>query len=195
MSLGIVLVIRADLGSSPWDVLHIGLYKQLGLTVGSWSIIAGIFVLTASSLLNKKIPQAGALLNMLLVGIFIDMYLFIPWLVTPSTLLGQLLMMVIGIIIAGYGTSFYIAANCGAGPRDSLMLALMKKTNIKVQWIRLFMEVTVLSIGWLLGGPVGVGTIMFSLTIGHVTGFTLPKCEMLAKRWIQTDQASVNQHV
>lgn len=191
MSLGIVLVIRADLGSAPWDVLHIGLYKQFGLTVGSWSIIVGFIVLGSASLLSKSFPQLGAFLNMLLVGLFIDMYLFLPWLKTPSSLLGQFFMLIIGIILMAYGMSFYISANCGAGPRDSLMLVLMKKTSSKVQWIRFFMEIVVLTVGWILGGPVWIGTIIFCLTIGHVTGIALPQCQTIVNRWMENSPVQV----
>lgn len=185
MALGIVLVIRADLGSAPWDVLNIGLYKQFGLTIGTWSIIVGVFVLSASAILGKAFPKIGAFINMFLVGVFMDMYLVIPWLQTPSTWLGQMVMLIIGIIITAYGMAIYISANVGTGPRDSLMLVLMKLTKIKVQWIRLGMEVIVLAIGWFLGGPVGIGTVVFCVMIGHVTGVALPQCQTLTNRWIR----------
>ena len=179
MTLGLVLVIVANLGSAPWDVLHIGLYKQFGLTIGSWSIIVGVFILGSSAILAKAFPKIGAFLNMLLCGIFIDMYMLIPWLDTPETILGQFIMLLIGIILNAYGMAIYISANVGTGPRDSLMLALMQKTGIKVQWIRLIMEVSVLAIGWMLGCPVGIGTVILSLSIGHICGFALPQCQKM----------------
>lgn len=196
MTLGIVLVIIADLGSAPWDVLHIGLYKQFGLTIGSWSIIVGVFVLSSSAILAKAFPKIGAFLNMLLCGIFIDMYMLIPWLDTPRTIVGQFLMLVIGIILSAYGMAIYISANVGTGPRDSLMLVLMQKTGIKVQWIRLIMEITVLTVGWTLGGPVGIGTIILSVSIGHISGFALPQCQkmtnhLLKKRPIEVPEVRV----
>lgn len=174
MAFGIVLMIKADLGSAPWDVLHIGLYYHFGLTIGTWSIIVGFFILASASLLSKSLPQLGAFLNMLFVGIFIDMYLLIPFLQTPSTLLGSVVMLGMGIIIIGIGIGVYISAKCGAGPRDSLMLVLMEKTGLKVQWIRFIMEMVVLFFGWLLGGPIFLGTIIFSISIGSVVGITLP---------------------
>ena len=179
MTLGLVLVIVANLGSAPWDVLHIGLYKQFGLTIGSWSIIVGVFVLISSAFLAKAFPKTGAFLNMLLCGIFIDMYMLIPWLDTPETILGQFIMLTSGIILNAYGMAIYISANVGTGPRDSLMLALMQRTGLKVQWIRLIMEVTVLAVGWMLGGPVGIGTVILSLSIGHIAGFALPQCQKM----------------
>lgn len=177
MSLGIVLMIEADLGVAPWDVLHIGLTKQFGLTVGSWSIIAGFCIIMLTSMLTKEWPQLGAFLNMLLVGIFIDIFrIFIN---TPATTLGQYVMLLSGLIVCGYGIGLYIAPKCGAGPRDSLMIAITEKSGWKVQYVRFVMEIVVLSIGWSLGGPVFIGTIIFSLLIGNVVGFALPQCQRL----------------
>ncbi|MFS0861678.1 YczE/YyaS/YitT family protein [Fredinandcohnia sp. 179-A 10B2 NHS] len=179
MSLGIVLIIKADLGASPWDVFHIGLYKQLGLTIGTWSIIAGFVILLVSFLLTKRMPQIGAFLNMIFVGVFIDMYMMIPWFVTPPSLTGQIIMLLLGVIINGYGMGIYISSNVGAGPRDSLMLALTEISKWKVQYIRSGIEIIVLTVGWLLGGPVFLGTILYSVAIGYVVGFTLPQCQHL----------------
>lgn len=184
MSFGIVLMIKADIGAAPWDVLHIGLFKQVGLTIGTWSIIVGFMILTLSSILLRALPQLGAFLNMLTVGLFIDMYMAIPFLTTPISIIGKILMLLIGIIVTGYGIGIYISSRCGAGPRDSLMIALTERTGMKVQYIRGIMEIIVLSIGWLLGGPVFIGTIIFSFTIGSVVGYTLPRCQKIADKLI-----------
>jgi uncharacterized protein len=176
MALGIVLILKANLGATPWDVLHVGLYYQLGLTIGSWSIIVGLLVLGVSAILTKKIPQIGAFINMLSVGIFIDMYLYIPFIQTPVGIFGKALMFIIGLVIMCYGMGFYISANLGAGPRDSLMLALTSRTGWKVRNIRGTMEVIVLFIGWLLGGPVSIGTFLLSLLIGPLFGYAMPQC-------------------
>ncbi len=182
MSLGIVLIIKANLGASPWDVLHIGLYKQIGLTIGSWSIIVGFFILFLSSFLLKRLPQIGAFLNMISVGIFIDMFMMVPFLVTPDSFIGKLLMLLLGLIINGYGMGIYISAKVGAGPRDSLMLALTEISKWKVQYIRLGMEIIVLTAGWLLGGPVFIGTLIYCVGIGYMAGFALPQCQRLNDR-------------
>jgi uncharacterized protein len=185
MSFGIVLTIKADVGCAPWDVLHIGLYRKFGLTIGTWSIIVGIVILAMSSLLVKQLPKLGAFLNMLFVGIFIDMYMMIPYLQTPATIAGRFAMLLIGIVIAGYGMGLYISAKVGAGPRDSLMLALMDLTGWKVQYIRIGMESLVLLAGWLLGGPVSIGTLIFCVTIGSVAGIALPQCRRITERIIE----------
>lgn len=195
MAFGIVLLIKADLGSAPWDVFHIGLFLHFGLTIGTWSIIIGFIVLGSAALLDKTWPQLGAFLNMLLVGIFIDLYLLLPFLQTPETLPNKILMLLAGIIIMGYGMCFYIAAKCGVGPRDSLMLVLTKKTGIKVQWIRGAMELVVLSLGWFLGGPIYIGTIIFSISIGHVVGFALPQCETVVDKLLTTQLKKAHHHL
>ncbi|PLR68245.1 YczE/YyaS/YitT family protein [Bacillus sp. UMB0893] len=185
MSLGIVLTIRAELGTSPWDVLHIGLYYQLGLTIGTWAIIVGGTILLLSSIFTKKWPQAGAIVNMLTVGVFIDLYLMMPFIQTPSSAAGKTLMLLMGIIVMGYGIGVYISAGCGAGPRDTLMLALVEKTGMKVSRIRGGIELIVLLIGWLLGGPVFIGTIVCTISIGFVIGITLPQCQKTTNALIE----------
>lgn len=179
MAFGIVLMIEANIGSAPWDVFHIGLHLQLGLTIGTWSIIAGLFIIGLTAAITRKRPQAGAIINMLLVGVFIDLFMLIPWIQTPANMVSQVIMFLVGLLICGYGIGLYIAPKCGAGPRDSLMLALTELTGWKVQWVRGAMEVIVLLCGWLLGGPVFIGTLIFTFGIGHIVGFSLPQCQKL----------------
>ncbi|OZI13140.1 hypothetical protein CEW92_03165 [Bacillaceae bacterium SAS-127] len=180
MSLGIVLLIRADLGATPWDALHVGLYEQIGLTVGTWSVFVGFFILAIASMYLREWPQFGAYLNMVLVGIFIDLFLHMPMIVTPSTFSGKLCMFVVGTIVMAYGMSFYLSAQLGAGPRDSFMLAVMKKTGWKVSHIRRGMEFIVLAIAWVIGGPVSFGTFLFSFIMGTAVGISLPQCQRLS---------------
>jgi uncharacterized protein len=179
MSFGIVLMIKAEMGNAPWDVLHIGLYHQFGLSIGLWSIIIGVFIVALTCMLTKSRPQAGVVINMLCIGLFIDMYMLLPWLTTPEHWLGKLVMLSVGIVVMGYGIGLYIAPRCGAGPRDGLMLALTKLTGWKVGWVRSVMEGFVLLVGWLLGGPVFIGTVIFCLTIGPIVSLSLSQCERL----------------
>lgn len=175
MSFGIALMIRAELGIAPWDVLHVGLQMHFGLTVGTWTIIMGLLLVTASALIAKELPKSGAFLNMIFVGIFVDIFLIL--LGTPESIQGQTIMLVTGILIMGFGIGVYISPRMGAGPRDSVMLAVSEKTGISVARVRAVMEVSVLIIGWLLGGPVFIGTLLFSVTIGHISGFSLKICQ------------------
>ena len=128
-------------------------------------------------MISKSIPQFGAFLNMILVGLFIDMYLMIPFLQTPSSLTGKVVMFAVALLINCYGMGLYISAQLGAGPRDSLMLAITSKTGWKVGKVRSTMEVLVLILGWQLGGPLFWGTIVISLMIGVIAGFSLPQCQ------------------
>lgn len=185
MSLGFVLFIKSNMGASPWDVLHVGLYEHLGLTVGSWSILMGIGILTVAALISKEFPNIGAFLNMLCVGIFIDFYMMLPIMVTPTSLPGKLMMFISGMALSTYGMGIYISAGLGAGPRDSLMMALTVKTGWKVRDIRAAIEVIVLLIGWKLGGPINWGTIMFSLFIGPLTGLALPQCNAITTLFLE----------
>ena len=171
LALGIVLTIQADLGVSPWDVLHIGLYQQLGLTIGTWNIIVGIIILGTSSMIMKKWPKLGAYLNLLFVGVFIDLFLLIP--IDPVHFWSKMIILILGIVVMAIGMGIYISAQFGTGPRDSLMMALHIKKGWKIPNVRLVMEISVLIVGWILGGPVYIGTIIISLTLGHATGVSM----------------------
>lgn len=175
LGLGIALVIRADLGSAPWDVLHIGLRNSIGLTVGSWTVILGFLLLFITYIVGKELPKIGTWVNIVFVGVFVDIFLYI--FATPDSVILKIIMLLLGIIIMGLGAGVYISPRLGAGPRDSLMLVVSNKTKLSVAQVRSIMEVTVLILGWLLGGPVFVGTIIVSLTIGYVTGVSLKMCQ------------------
>jgi uncharacterized membrane protein YczE len=185
MAFGLDLMIVADFGATPWDVLHVGLFQHIGLTIGTWSIIVGFFVLAISAVIMRQWPKLGAYLNMLLVGIFMDIILKLPLLVTPESMIGKIMMFIAGVIINGIGMGIYISAQLGAGPRDSFMLAVTARTGWKVSHVRRLMEVIVLVIGWLLGGPVFIGTIIFSISIGTIVGIALPKCQLLTDKMIE----------
>jgi uncharacterized protein len=178
LALGITLTIKGkDLGIGPWDVFHYGLFKQLGLTIGTWSIIAGFLILLITGIGTKTFPKIGAFLNMLLIGIFIDLFNFlIP---DPESFAAQAIVFAIGILVIGYGIGLYVSADLGAGPRDSLMLLVTEKTGWKVQWVRNGMELIVFFFGWLFGGPVGIGTVIIALGLGSIVGISLPQSKKL----------------
>lgn len=178
LSFGISLTIKGkDLGIGPWDVFHYGLFKQLGLTIGTWSIIVGFVILFVTGIGTKSFPKAGAFINMLLIGIFIDLFNFV--LPDPQSFMAQAIVFAIGIVVIGYGIGLYVSADLGAGPRDSLMLLVVEKTGWKIQWVRNGMEVLVFFFGWLLGGPVGIGTVIIALGLGSIVGFSLPQSKKL----------------
>lgn len=190
MTYGIALMIRANLGVAPWDVLHIGLFHHFGLTVGTWSILIGIVIVGSTAIFTKKCPPLGAVLNMLLCGVFLDF--FLAHLHTPNHYMTRFVMLLIGILVNGIGISVYISAHKGAGPRDSLMLYLVEKTGFKLTHVRRLMEIGVLIIGWLLGGPVSIGTVMFGIGIGSIVGTCLPFFEKINKYWIEGSEKNEN---
>lgn len=184
LALGFTMIIKADrLGISPWDVLHVGLFLNFGLTIGTWAILAGFTLIVFSIVATRRLPQLGTFLNMILVGVFIDIYNFlIPEI---PTLTGQTLMLVGGILVSGCGVGIYVSPKIGAGPRDSLMLVLVQKTGLSVSIIRTGIEVGVALLGWMLGGPVGIGTVAVALLTGRIVQFTLPQAESVLRKIIE----------
>ncbi|GAB6100678.1 YitT family protein [Halanaerocella petrolearia] len=171
VSLGIVLTIKADLGVAPWTVFHIGLTYHLPLKVGQAGQITGLVVILVSFLVAKIKPTIATIINIVLVGFLID--LLMPLVPKPSLLIIRYLYLFIGIIIFGSGAGTYISAQCGAGPRDSLMIALDKKLDFRLGWIRNSIELTILIVGYFLGGPVGVGTLCTALAVGPIVEVSL----------------------
>lgn len=183
VALGITMTIKGQkLGIGPWDVLHVGLYRHFGLTIGTWGIITGFVIVLATAAVLRKWPKIGTWLNMLLLGIFIDLF---NWLLPEFTTFGaQMVIFMLGVIVMGYGSGIYISPNIGAGPRDSLMLVLVEKTGASVKKVRTTIEVFVAIIGWLFGGPIGIGTVLIALFLGQMIHYTLPQCRGLLMKII-----------
>ena len=179
LAFGISLTIKGQLlGIGPWDVLHVGLYLNLGLTIGSWSIISGLVIVMGTAIGTKSFPKIGTWLNMILIGLFID---FFNWLLPDlASYLGQTIFFVAGVLIMGLGVGIYVAPNMGAGPRDSVMILIVEKTGWTVKRVRTGIEIVVAIVGWMLGGPIGFGTVLIAVTLGQIVHMTLP----LAKSWL-----------
>lgn len=178
MSLGISLTIKGRwLGIAPWDVLHVGLYQNFGLTIGTWGILTGFIIIIVTALFLKEWPRIGTWLNMLLIGLFIDLF---NWLLPDvSSTAVQTIFFVLGVIVLSYGVGIYVSPNLGAGPRDSLMLLFVDKFGWSLRVVRTAIEAIVTLFGFLLGGPVGVGTIIIVLLSGQIIQFALPQCRKL----------------
>ncbi|UFU01391.1 YitT family protein [Radiobacillus kanasensis] len=178
LALGIALTIKGkDLGISPWDVFHYGLFLHFGLTIGLWSILAGLTIVLVTSVFTRTFPQIGTFLNMILVGLFID---FFNWLLPNIELFWlEVIVFILGILISAYGVGIYVAPNLGAGPRDSVMLLINKATGWKVSRVRNGIECVVCLAGFLLGGPVGIGTILVVLFMGNIVGYAIPHSKQL----------------
>lgn len=178
LGLGVALTIKGStFGVGSWDVLHIGLFKQLGLSIGLWSIIMGVIIITIASIGLREFPRIGTYANMVCIGLFIDLF---NWLIpNPETIFFQLIAFVLGAVLIAAGSGIYISANLGAGPRDSFMLLIVKKTRISIATARTIMEVTVAVIGFLLGGPLGIGTVFIAFAIGPIMQFVMKHTENL----------------
>ena len=183
MSLGITMSIKGKvIGTSPWDVLHVGLFQNFGLTIGTWSIITGLLIITSTSLVLKEWPKMGTWLNMLLIGLFIDVF---NWLLPATDVyVLQIAYFVVGVLILSFGCGMYIAPNMGAGPRDTLMMILVEKFGGTIKSARMGIEVLVTILGGLLGGPVGVGTVVIALTSGYIVQYSLPYCRKVLMKCI-----------
>jgi hypothetical protein len=175
--LGIALMIRASLGTGPWSVLEVALSQILGVTPGTMTVATGFVVLSGALILREPIGW-GTLGNILSIGPWEDLSL---WLIPPvkDNLPVQLLMLLAAIVIMGLASAIYIGVDAGAGPRDSLMLAIKRKTGLSLRMARGSIEVVVVTIGWLLGGPAGIGTLIFAVLVGVSVqwGFKLLKVD------------------
>jgi len=162
--LALALVIRANVGTGTWLVLEVALADILKITIGTMTVIMGFVILIIVLIARERIGW-GTLGNILCIGPWLNFFLsFIPML--ENNLLLQIGMFLLGIFIQGIATAIYIGVDAGAGPRDSLMLAIHRITGLSIRVARGSLEVVVVTIGWLLGGPAGWGTLAFALLIG-----------------------------
>ena len=161
--LGEGLLIVSFTGASPWSVLAQGISLNVNLSIGTITLLISIAVLILWIPLGQK-PGMGTIFNALIIAIMID--LCINYVPTPSNYIHQLLLAVISVIMVGIGGGIYLVSNLGAGPRDGLMIGLQKITNFPIAVVRATLEISVVSIGWYLGGTVGIGTLLFAFGIG-----------------------------
>jgi len=165
------MLLLAGLGVDPWDVFHQGLSRRFGLGVGTWAIIVGVLVLLLWIPLRQR-PGFGTLSNVVIVGLVIDAMLA---LVPPvHEFPAQVAVMLGGVVLNGIATGLYIGAGLGPGPRDGLMTGLAARGH-SIRVVRTSIELTVLVTGWLLGGTVGVGTVVYALCIGPIAHVTIPR--------------------
>lgn len=164
-ALGIVVTINAHIGYAPWDVFHVGFAKAVGISIGVASIITGVAIVALSVLLGEKLGL-GTLLNMILIGVFLDMIIGLHILPIATSFLSGVIMLLIGLFIIALASYFYIGSGFGAGPRDSLMVVLTRKTKFPIGVCRGTIELLAVGAGWSLGGMLGIGTILSTFAIG-----------------------------
>ena len=168
--LGEGLLIVSSTGASPWSVLAQGISRHIDLSIGTITFLISLAVLFLWIFLKQK-PGLGTIFNIIVIAAMIDFTLnyFQP----PSSLFTKYLLAVLSVILVGLGSGIYLVANLGPGPRDGLMTGLTKTTNLPIALVRAFLEITVVSIGWYLGGTVGVGTLLFAFGIGPAVALGL----------------------
>ena len=181
LSFGIALIIKGQsIGVGSWDVLHIGLANNLGLTIGTWSIITGLVILAVDGMITKSWPRIGTYVDMFLTGIFIDVFNYL--LPDVHGFAEQLAAFVVGLFLLGFGCGMYMVANIGVGPRDTLMLLLVHRLGWSVNHARTVMEVTVAIVGFALGGPIGLGTVIMAFGSGFIVQWALKVNQRLFRR-------------
>jgi len=168
--LGEGLLIVSLTGASPWTVLAEGISLNVDLSIGTVTFFISLGVLFFWFFLNQK-PGIGTLLNALIVAVMIDVS--IAYISTPENYISQLLLAIFGVLIVGLGSGFYLVSNLGPGPRDGLMTGIQRKTNFPIAAVRVFLEITAVSIGWYLGGTVGIGTLLFAFGVGPAVALGL----------------------
>lgn len=175
--LAITMMIRANLGTSAWAVLDVALSRLTGLSIGTLTVLVGFAVLSGALIMREQIGW-GTLANILSIGPWEDLFLARIPSVTENLPL-QIAMLLIAIALMGLASAIYIGVDAGAGPRDSMMLAIKRTTALSIRAARAIIEVTVVAVGWLLGGPAGIGTLVFALLVGPSVqaGFRLLKVE------------------
>lgn len=170
--LSMAMMIRSTLGNMPWDVFHQGIARHLPVDFGTIVIAMSVLVLLLWIPL-KELPGLGTVANSLLVGLFADLGLAL--LTTPTPLWARGLLVVGALLLNALATALYLGAQFGAGPRDGLMTGLHRRTGVSVRVIRTALEVTVVAVGWMLGGALGLATVLYALAIGPLVQLLLPR--------------------
>lgn len=178
------MMIAGGLGLNPWDVLHQGLENRLPVSFGAVTALTGAVVLLLWIPLRQR-PGIGTVANIVVIAVTVDLALtFLP---TNSCHLVGSALLVGGVVLNGLATAAYISAGLGAGPRDGLMTGLVARTGMTVRSVRTAIEVTVLATGWLLGGTVGIGTVLYALAIGPLAHMFL---QVMPQRWVTIGSGS-----
>lgn len=180
-ALGISLTVNAQIGYAPWDTFHAGLAKTTGMSFGTASIVVGFVIIIITLLLKEKIGL-GSLLNMFGIGVFLDLILGPQILPVAENFGVGLVMLTVGLFVIALGSYFYMDSGFGAGPRDSLMVALTRRTGLPIGLCRGAIELAALLCGWRLGGMVGIGTVICAFLTGFCVQWTFKLLKFDATR-------------
>ena len=172
--LGNALAVKVKyLGLHPWEVLNVALYEKFGLSIGTWSILVGVLLIGVSWFMNRKYINIGTFLNALLVGPFMDLFLWLNVLPEATHTWQDYAVLAVAIVIAGIAGGLYVAGGIGAGPRDGFMLSVSDRTGLSISKARIAVECVVLFIGYLLGGPVFIVSFFYTFLLSPIFQFTL----------------------
>ena len=169
--LGIVLTVNANQGLAPWSVFHQGLANQLHITMGVATQVVGLVILVLDFIFGERLGW-GTIGNVVFIGTFIDLIMLNNWIPIPESIVVSYGMMLIGLVVMALATYSYLSAQLGAGPRDGLMIAMTKRINLSVGWIRNMIEAVVLIAGYFMGGSVGLGTLVMAILFGRFIQLT-----------------------
>ena len=183
-------MLRSGVGLGPWDVFHEGVAARTALTVGTAIIATGLALLVFAAVVARIRPGLGSVLNMLLVGLWVDLFLASSLLPHPAAWPVAWLLFGSGLALNGLATGLYISAGLGAGPRDGFALGMARLLGTTVSRARTLVELSVLAVGWLLGGTVGAGTVAFALLIGPLMQLGLRVCAPLARAYARSEPAT-----
>jgi uncharacterized protein len=180
-----VLALHSNLGLSPWDVFHQGLANVTGMTIGQASILTGVIIVIVTRIAGLEIGL-GTVANMIVIGCFIDLIIYTNIIPVSDNLLTGILMIIASLIVCAFGGYLYIGCAMGCGPRDGLMVALVKYTGKPISLVRLCIESSALVAGWLMGGKIGIGTL--------ITAFGLGVCLQLVFKMFKVDIKAIEHH-
>jgi hypothetical protein len=174
------LLVASHWGATPWTVFAQGLAQQLGVPIGWATLLISSVVLLAWWPLGER-PGVGTLTNLIVIALLLD--LTASSVTTPASSIGRAALVVVGVGAIGLGSALYLTTGLGPGPRDGVMTSLHRRFGVSVVYVRLAMELTVLLVGWLLGGVVGIGTAFFASSIGFSIGLNLRAVDVVVARW------------
>lgn len=184
LTMGVSLIIKSQLGASPWDALAVGQSKIFGITVGTCVFINGVILIFLNAFLMKKRPELLAVFSILVIGLMIDFWLLIALKsLLPEALIWKWLVLAAGIIVTGIGVSIYLQAKFPASPMDTLMVAIQARFGFNLRNSRILSESFALLLAILFKGAIGIGTIVVTLALGFVVQFFYPKFDSLLQQW------------
>lgn len=180
LTFGISATIICTLGASPFDAMLVGFYKTFGLTVGTWEFLVGAFLLICNSLIERVKPDLLAMVTAFVTGVGIDFWLFVMhWIGDPTQLWMQTIILIVGMFSIGLGIACYLQSDFSPSPLDKSMIVLHEKLRIKVSTSKTILMILFLGVAYILGGPIGIGTLLMAVVSGPIIGMFFPMMKRL----------------